>query len=205
MNARLRFFVGEIRMVQKQENVLPRTRHWLKFVILCVVGFVVVLAGCVALTAHVVDKMRYTYENPLLVGVWVGEPGNVFELDADGTGRGRANHTTKILFLRWNERDGILSVYFEPREKSLAWKTEQLLRGLPKCAQSHYRIGSVDERALVLHGLIDDKPFTFTRSTDEAFDRQDVPNSVDLRTDSANEGERQPESDLGGRSSSSAG
>ena len=190
MNTRLRFFVGEIRMDQKRENVLRHKRHWLRFVILCVVGFVVVLVGGVALTAHVVDKLRYTYENPLLVGVWVGEPGNVFELDADGTGRGRANHTTKILFLRWNERDGILSVYFEPRQKSLAWKTEQMLRGLPKCAQSHYRIDSVDDHALLLHDPIDDKPLNFTRSTVEAFELQDVPNSGDPRTESARCGTR---------------
>ncbi len=158
-------------MDRNRENVLPRTRRWLRFVIPCVVGFVLVLMGGIALTAHVVDKLRYTYETPLLVGVWVGEPGNVFELDADGTGRGRANHTTKIQFLRWNERDGILSVFFEPKQKNLAQKTEQMLRGLPKCAQSHYRIGSVDERALLLHGLIDDMPLNFTRSTDEAFDK----------------------------------
>ncbi len=192
-------------MDRNRENVLPCKRRWLRFVIPCVVGFVLVSVGGIALTAHVVDKLRYTYETPLLVGVWVGEPGNVFELDADGTGRGRANHTTKIQFLRWNEREGILSVYFEPRQKNLAQKSEQMLRGLPKCAESHYRIGSVDDRALLLHDLIDDKPLNFTRSTDEAFDRQDVPNSVDLRTDSAHEGELQADSDLGGRPSSLAG
>ena len=188
-------------MDRNRENVLPCKRRWLRFVIPCVVGFVVVLVGGVALTAHVVDKLRYTYETPLLVGVWIGEPGNVFELDADGTGRGRANNTTTIQFLRWNERDGSLSVFFEPRQKNLAQKTEQMLRGLPKCAQSHYRIDSVDDHALLLHHPIDDKPLNFTRSTVEAFELQDIPNSGDPLTESARDAEPGTGPDSGGKSS----
>ena len=57
-------------------------------------------------------------------------------------------------------------------------------------AQSHYRIDSVDDHALLLHDPIDDKPLNFTRSTVEAFELQDVPNSGDPRTESARCGTR---------------
>lgn len=173
------------REIRMDDSILPRERRWWRRVLLVVGGSVLLFVAGVVMTSQIVDEFRYTHETPQLVGVWVGESGNVFQLNADGTGRGRASHTERIQFLRWNQRDGSLSVFFEPKRKSLAWKTEQMLRGLPKCAHFRYRIDSVNDLALQLHDPTSDKQLRFTRDTVEAFDRQDVPNSDGLRTESA--------------------
>ena len=87
------------------------------FTIVIIVVVVSPLGG-LAVTAHVADSLRYTHVTSSLVGVWRGEKDNVFELCADGKGRGRASgNNADTVFFRWDERDGTLSTFFEPKQK----------------------------------------------------------------------------------------
>lgn len=145
-------------------------KRWPKFFIIVPIVVVVLLLGGLAVTVHVADSLRYTHVTSSLVGVWMGEKGNVFELCADGTGRGSASgNNADTVFFRWNERDGTLRTFYEPKRKSLAMKTEQMLRGLPECAMSSFRIERADDGVLQLFSSYSNASFLVTRTNDEAF------------------------------------
>ena len=129
-----------------QRNAKNSVLHWT-----VVVVFLIGLPICILmLSALFADARRYRYSDPMLIGVWRGDSNNVFELRADGTGRGFIDSPKNMVSFRWQERDGTFTQFFEPETKSIANKVEQMIRGIPKCASPAFDVVNVDATTLQL-------------------------------------------------------
>jgi hypothetical protein len=59
-----------------------------------------------------------------IVGIWMGEKGNVLQLRSDGTARSRTSSGSKIGYLEWNlDESNELRLYHMVPSKSAAWKS----------------------------------------------------------------------------------
>ena len=116
-----------------------------------VVVFLIGLPLCILIfSALFADARRYRYSDPMLVGVWRGDSNNVFELRADGTGRGFIDSPNNMVSFRWQERNGTFTQFYEPETKSVANKVELMIRGLPNCACPTFDVVNADATTLQL-------------------------------------------------------